>query len=198
MNNKGVTLIELLVATAVVGIVALMISLLMTSGTRFFRTESYEVYLQNDALIVENQLTDSIIEGRKFFYNENDIVAGKRAVTFATGSDEYAKCFIWVNDLSDDDYGKLFVYEAKKYFEAAENPGAITFSKGELLCENVTSFLIKAKVLGEDKTLSFADTASDIDAVKVSVILSKGGSMTEKSFEVNPRNTYTSFNMETE
>ena len=48
-DNRGITLIELLIGIAIMGIVSSMISVIMVGGTNFFRKQSATIDLQNDS-----------------------------------------------------------------------------------------------------------------------------------------------------
>jgi prepilin-type N-terminal cleavage/methylation domain-containing protein len=62
LNNKGVTLVELIVAMAVSSIVIGMVVLIISSGSRSFRMGQQEVDLQMQAQTVINQIEDVVIE----------------------------------------------------------------------------------------------------------------------------------------
>lgn len=61
-NNKGFTLVELLVATAIIGIVITAITGFMVVGSRTFASTSSEVNLQYESQLAFNQLQDLIID----------------------------------------------------------------------------------------------------------------------------------------
>lgn len=61
-NNKGFTLVELLVATAIIGIVITAITGFMVVGSRTFASTSTEVNLQYESQLAFNQLQDLIID----------------------------------------------------------------------------------------------------------------------------------------
>ena len=48
LNNKGLSLVEVLVALAIASIVATLIMSLVTSGSRFYRKQSNSIDLQNE------------------------------------------------------------------------------------------------------------------------------------------------------
>ena len=61
-NNKGFTLVELLVATAIIAIVITAITGFMVVGSRTFASTSAEVNLQHESQLAFNQLQDLIID----------------------------------------------------------------------------------------------------------------------------------------
>ena len=72
-QNKGFTLLELLVALAVSSVVILIIGAFITQGTRFFNQHSNSINLQNELQELSNVITDSVQEAS---YLELDKVSG--------------------------------------------------------------------------------------------------------------------------
>lgn len=62
LNNKGFSLVELLIAVAIAGIVAGSVFGFMTVGARTFGQSSSDVHLQNEAQLAFNQIQDMIID----------------------------------------------------------------------------------------------------------------------------------------
>ena len=61
-NNRGVTLVELIVSTAILTIVALAASAFMIAGTRTYSSVSYSVRLQYEAQIAMAQLQEYTVD----------------------------------------------------------------------------------------------------------------------------------------
>lgn len=61
-NNKGFSLIELIVSIAIMSIVLVIATTMMTNASRFFERQSAEVELQNEAQIVTNYLSEAFME----------------------------------------------------------------------------------------------------------------------------------------
>ena len=61
-NNKGFTLTELIVSTAILGIVALAASAFMIAGTRTYSSVNYTVRLQYEAQIAMAQLQEYTVD----------------------------------------------------------------------------------------------------------------------------------------
>ena len=71
-NNKGISLIEIIVAIAVGSLVLASLTILIVQGVNSYRTQSTLANLQNDANIALNQISDNIMEGTCFkAYNTN-------------------------------------------------------------------------------------------------------------------------------
>ena len=64
MNNKGFSLIELVVAMGIGSIVLLMISVMLVRGTSIFREENNDVNTRNDYQLIRNQLDQAIMEAK--------------------------------------------------------------------------------------------------------------------------------------
>lgn len=64
LNNKGITLTELLVTIAISGIVFTVIVALISSGMRFFNKQSNTINLQNELQLVSNQITETFQEAK--------------------------------------------------------------------------------------------------------------------------------------
>ena len=65
-DNRGITLIELLIGIAIMGIVSSMISVIMVGGTNFFRKQSATIDLQNDSQLITSSMSAAILEGTDF------------------------------------------------------------------------------------------------------------------------------------
>lgn len=64
MNNKGFSLIELIIAMAVGSIVLLLVATMLTRGTSLFREQNDEVNMRNDYQVLRNQLDQIIMEAK--------------------------------------------------------------------------------------------------------------------------------------
>ena len=71
LNNKGFTLIEILVALAVSGIVVVMIAALMTNGSFLFKSENTKINLQNELQMIDSFLTETVLEAKALYISED-------------------------------------------------------------------------------------------------------------------------------
>ena len=62
INNKGITLVELLIAMAIGAIVISAVIILLNQGINAYSRQTITAQLQNDANITLNQMTDAIME----------------------------------------------------------------------------------------------------------------------------------------
>lgn len=60
-NNKGFSLMEVLVTLAIVGVVATLIAGIITQGSRFFRKEQNTIDLQNELQECSNKISDVLM-----------------------------------------------------------------------------------------------------------------------------------------
>lgn len=61
-NNKGFSLIELIVSVALMSIIMIIATGMLTSAARYFEKQSAMVELQNEAQLVTNYLSEAIME----------------------------------------------------------------------------------------------------------------------------------------
>ena len=113
-DNRGITLIEVLIGIAIMGIVSSMISAIMVGGTNFFRKQSATIDLQNDSQLITSSMSAAILEGTNFTLEEDKMMDGRKVVYFTTGTPAaegenkaVAKQYIWVEDSPYGDAGYL-------------------------------------------------------------------------------------------
>lgn len=70
LNNKGLSLVEVLVALAIASIVATLIMSLVTSGSRFYRKQSNSIDLQNELQETSNKVADALMEATELYVSE--------------------------------------------------------------------------------------------------------------------------------
>lgn len=145
LNNKGLTLMELICGIAILAIVTASIGSVMVVSARSYQRDSDEVSLQQEAQITANQIADLVIDstaGVKYTCPLGDYLseADARAAGAAEGTDR---------TLSIDGNGKRYVVSFKEaeskiyYAEYTLNPdGSATPSpEGEqLMAEHVNLF----------------------------------------------------------
>lgn len=170
-NNKGLSLIEIIVAIAVGSIVLAAVMLLIVQGVKSYRTQSTKASLQNDANIALNQMGDNIMEGTCLNVSN---------VTGADGS-IYTSYF----QIKDNVY---YVYEPdEKILYQSET--AKKDASSSVLCENVEDFVVNildySIIVGEDnKILGMANPIQ----LRVSIKVAKLGESRETVRTVSMRN----------
>ena len=117
-NNKGFTLTEVLVALAVSSVVITIVIAFISQGSRFYKTQSNTINLQNELQETSNVITDtlqeatylSIISNSKnleVYTGSYEIKVGKKLFTSVKGSSRYILrdgTGIYVFDKADTDY----------------------------------------------------------------------------------------------
>lgn len=88
-NNKGTSLIELVIAMTIVAIVLLMIMLFMNTATNCFKLTNDDVNLQMEAQTVINQLSDLVMEARDMEEPYTDLSGNVRFIFQYTEDDYY-------------------------------------------------------------------------------------------------------------
>lgn len=83
VNNKGFTLVELLVALAISGVVIIMISLLIVNSSSMFNNENKNIDLQNEFQVVDGFLSETLMEAKTL--NITDSSDGTQTLTLYTG-----------------------------------------------------------------------------------------------------------------
>ena len=101
LNNKGLSLVEVLVALAIASIVATLIMSLVTSGSRFYRKQSNSIDLQNELQETSNKVADALMEATELYVKTGD---------FSGTSKVKPKCIIWVKP-HDDVNGIVYVMD---------------------------------------------------------------------------------------
>ncbi len=117
-NNKGFTLTEVLVALAVSSVVITIVIAFISQGSRFYKTQSNTINLQNELQETSNVITDTLQEATYLSITSNsknlevytgsyEIKEGKKLFTSAKGSSRYILrdgTGIYVFDKADTGY----------------------------------------------------------------------------------------------
>ena len=199
-DNSGITLIEVLIGIAIMGIVSSMISAIMLGGMNFFRKQSAAIDLQNDSQLITASMSAAILEGTDFVLEEDKMMDGRLVVYFSTGSAAVdgehktsGKQYIWVEDSPYGDAGYLYIYDAGVN---------IDYNKGNCISEQVRYLKISAGVMeavtdASGKTIySYNNSVKETDKIeKISVDFTLANSKDELAqiIEVKPRNTSVGF-----
>lgn len=164
-ENRGLTLVELLVTVAILSVVLLVATSFMTTGSRTFARGSADAQVQKEAELAVNQMEDMIIDVNGGVDLVEDSTTGdSELILYNAGGDsgvvEYTKESI-IYKKADQ---KIYCSKWNMTYDTATNSYAVDSEQytDQLLAENVTDF--KA-----DISDVYTDTASDgstIDIVK--------------------------------
>lgn len=138
-NNKGFTLTEVLVALAVSSVVITIVIAFISQGSRFYKTQSNTINLQNELQETSNVITDTLQEATylsiisdsknlEVYTGSYDIKEGKKLFTSDKGSSRYILrdgTGIYVFDKADLNY---VTEKDKPGYRYSDNIEAITIS----------------------------------------------------------------------
>lgn len=148
-NNKGFTLTEVLVALAVSSVVITIVIAFISQGSRFYKTQSNTINLQNELQETSNVITDTLQEATYLSITSNsknlevytgsydEIKEGKKLFTSVKGSSRYILrdgTGIYVFDKADTQY---ITDKDKPGYRYSNNIEAITVSINEKCKTNV-------------------------------------------------------------
>ena len=194
-DNKGITLVEVLVSIAILGIVSSMIATILTSGTNFFRRQSAAIELQNDAQLIMTSMTTAILEGTDFDLVSKD-ADGRTMLIFTTGDgtgEVKGKQYIWVSESTASDKGYLYIYDVG---------ATVDYNKGNCLSQCVTGLSIYGKAISEVTESGVTSivsqpvaSATEINSIYVSFTLMNNRGEVTQDFEIKPRNTAVGYNV---
>lgn len=138
-NNKGFTLTEVLVALAVSSVVITIVIAFISQGSRFYKTQSNTINLQNELQETSNVITDTLQEATYLSITSNSknlevytgsykIVEGKKLFINEKGSSRYILrdgSGIYIYDKADTQY---ITDKDKPGYRYSNNIEAITVS----------------------------------------------------------------------
>lgn len=146
LNNEGFTLVELLVALAISGVVIVMIAMFMTNGSNMFRTERGRIDLQNEMQMADSFVTQTLMEAKTLDITNTD---GSTTAIY-TGNKSDSGDLVAVPGYDDEgnevagsitserimsfDKNKKSLYVSKSYYA--------TPKKGNLVSDNVTNLIV--------------------------------------------------------
>ena len=199
-DDRGLTLIEVLIGIAIMGIVSSMISAIMVGGMNFFRRQSATIDLQTDSQLITSSMSAAILEGTDFTLEEDKMMDGRKVVLFTTGTPAAegedkaaAKQYIWVEESPYDDAGFLYIYDAG---------AAVDYNRGNCISELVRYFDITVGVTEATTDASgstiytYNNSVSEtnrIEKISVSFTLANSKDELTQNIEIKPRNTAAGF-----
>lgn len=151
LNNRGLTLIEMVIAIAIIGIFSTVVMTFITSGANFYRKTSITTKLQSDMQTTLERIENAIMDTNKsiaYTYSnggsaiENDInqpvTAEKEVVCTSTDLSVSAKegdCLLTIFQWSPSEqilyYNEGFIKDGKK---------SVSTASRAVLTENVSGF----------------------------------------------------------
>ena len=144
INNKGFSLVELIIAIAILAVVSAIILTFMNTSSNIFRRTSADVDIQTEAQMVANSISDLVIDCERTVLEEKVSLAGVPGVSDARTYDK-SNSFVVLNDENkyyifyDDKADKIFYLESI-YNKSSKAWSPYVGSNAQLLAQNVTSF----------------------------------------------------------
>ena len=145
-NNKGMTLVEVIISVAIVSIVIGVIFSFMVTGSKIFTSSSSEIKMQQDAQLVLSNIENRILDAQLGAYFEQDDTSNptfaKLTILNATGR-EY---IYWVGTENKVYYDSDTIDITDLSAITTKDKAALTSSgTKEVLAENVKKFFVEFK-----------------------------------------------------
>lgn len=204
LNNKGMSLIELVIAIAIASVVSFLIVTMMVSSTTMFRQESSKIDVQNDLQVLQNQITDALREAK-----EINIVKCGDSIRIYTGAVNTTTNQLVAEPVAGGSVEKytdvIITYKDNVLYITSAYMEDIP--KGYILSENVSDFdiSISGSPIGytEDVTDSLGVVSGTIYkeyydnpiTVNVSLKIGTGDKMKNADMTVQVRNKIKTFNV---
>lgn len=132
LNNKGYSLVELLLTIAIMGLVMLGVAMIMRTTSVTYKDGSNEVTMQTEAQIVANQIEEIFMDGTDSYCYDYNFDGGKKFYGITSAG---ASHFIIYNPDKDEIW-------YQKGAEHAIAPGAEADGGWALMAENVSNVTI--------------------------------------------------------
>ena len=181
LNNEGFSLVEVLVALAVSGIVVVMIAALMTNGSFLFKTENSKINLQNEMQLVNNYVSETILEAKTL-----NILSDSTGTYIYTGRKDTDNSLLPAVDGSPLTTERILTHkEGSLYITNSYIP---SLTKGYMISNCVKSFDVKVdescKVTAEDGSVYYTNPI----ILNVTLIVSEGDREKTKEYVYKVRN----------
>ena len=173
-NNKGLSLVEMIIAVAIISIVIVTVTSFMVTGTRLFGSSHDEIRKQERA-----QLAVSAIENR--------ILDAQKGVTCREDADRKVLT-IYNLDSSGNPLYEYFVYDMgdqKIYYLSSAGVEIANFSgmdKSEVVAENVTDFKLLQK--GESKAAPVGYVSATPDPSVTPIVVATSSANKKQQIEI--------------
>jgi prepilin-type N-terminal cleavage/methylation domain-containing protein len=150
-NNKGFSLIEVLIVVAISSVVMLLATSLIVNSSRIYNKESTNIDLSNEAQLIVNNLNEAFMEATKLEVEQD-------------GDSCLIKLGDYYTEAEKDESAGIYAYD----------------SKNKALCRNVlfnsdTQFLgliVNSKFLDEAFITLLGDTSEQLDGYRLSTVVS--------------------------
>ncbi len=170
LNNKGFSIVELVVAFAILALTGTAVFGFMTVSARTFSKTSAEVNVQNETQVAFNQIQDMLVDatiGVEYGYLANQTAPLVKADDASMPAAYYAKELViystdkvyevdWVRDSSDITQSKLYLSEYGTVLNSGKVVKATPKYEDALLAEYVTDFSVDLSELEDSRIIRLA------------------------------------------
>ncbi|MDO5136144.1 MAG: type II secretion system protein [Eubacteriales bacterium] len=165
-NNKGLTLVELIVTIAMIGVFAGVVASVITLGSNTFRRTSGNAAAQMEVQQVLDQIQDLAIDANRGVYYclSSDGSAMGAPISGDMGRDVTASKAFWISRAESDvcisdvvwwDAQEEKLYDTKRSYRLEGGAVSITSSSPNVLAENVTAFCADTSRVEKEQVLRF-------------------------------------------
>lgn len=184
LNNHGFSLIEFLIAVAILGVVSLTIYSFMNTGARFYQRSSADADIQTEAQLAANAISNLIIDCEVNISYDDEISPGP-------GGGAPIRADGRILEISNSNYQFLIFHRGTNLFYLERRPSAVDSTRyeaynidnAELLAQNITEFEVDlSRVSGKGKGKNI---------VTFVMTYEKGGRSYRGNYQVNLRNSVT-------
>ena len=102
LNNKGLSLVEVLIAVGITAIVATLLAAFISSGMGYFGKQSNSIDLQNELQETSNKITDALMEATSVSIKEQGGALWIYTGDFSVANPKVRpKLILWIKDRSE-------------------------------------------------------------------------------------------------
>lgn len=190
-NNKGFSLVELMVSVGIMSIVILMVTAMMSNASRFFEKQTAQVELQNKAQVVTNYISEAFMEASGMYFNITDANNSGTYQLFTVDPTDATKTTgKGIQRMLYYDYATTSLYIIS--FDSEEAIPSTVAHEGYLISDEITGFEVKFAnaEAHDDTTTAPADGSTPpkikavINPVKVTVVFTMAHNTASSKFEV--------------
>lgn len=152
-NNKGMSLVEVIISVAIVSIILTVVFSFMVTGSRIFTSSTTEVQMQQDAQLVLNNIENRILDAQLGAYYEQDNATNPTFAKLTILNEGTREYIFWVGTENKIYYDSDTVNTADLDSIVAKNQTDLTGSgTKEMLAESVERFFVEFKETKVEET----------------------------------------------